>query len=158
MDDVGNELLPSGRFVSGTTSTPIGELKVICVCIPWRDAHVHTGQRNRKLWEEHLAYLNGLREVLSRQKEATIVIGDYNQRIPKLGQPVEVYNALQSAFEGFEVATQGKAPGLGVQLIDHLAHSPDLQATWCECWPNVSQDSLYLSDHPGFCMVVWRKL
>ena len=55
------EEMPAGRLVHGFTHTPIGLLEVIGVCIPWNFAHVSTGDRNRKPWEEHCAFLRGLR-------------------------------------------------------------------------------------------------
>ncbi|HEY1051050.1 MAG TPA: hypothetical protein VGE39_14870, partial [Prosthecobacter sp.] len=64
VDALGSALLPPGRFVAGTTDTPRGPLRFIGVCIPWRDAHVRTGQRNRQPWEDHLTYLQHLRPLL----------------------------------------------------------------------------------------------
>jgi hypothetical protein len=64
VDRVGSLTMPGGRFVSGVTETPASSLTVLGVCIPWRMAHVSTGSQDRKSWEDHLAYLEGLREVL----------------------------------------------------------------------------------------------
>ncbi len=55
VDALGSDDLPSGRFVAGATETPVGPVTVVGVCIPWRDAHVRGGTRNRKRWEDHLA-------------------------------------------------------------------------------------------------------
>ena len=35
VDDVGNDSMPTGRFVSGVTRASVGEVTVIGVCIPW---------------------------------------------------------------------------------------------------------------------------
>lgn len=43
---------PSGRIVSGVT----GGIRFVGVCIPWSAAHVSSGRRDRKIWEEHLLY------------------------------------------------------------------------------------------------------
>jgi hypothetical protein len=67
IDTLGAAALPSGRFVAATTSTPIGDVRVLGVCIPWKDAHVSTGQRSRRPWEDHLTYLRELRAVVARQ-------------------------------------------------------------------------------------------
>jgi hypothetical protein len=56
VDDLGSPALPAGRFVSGVTATSAGLLRFIGVCVPWRDAHVRTGRRDRAPWADHLAY------------------------------------------------------------------------------------------------------
>jgi hypothetical protein len=128
VDRIGDPSLPSGRFVSGITETPIGLLKVMGVCIPWRDAHVRTGRKDRSPWEDHMRYLCALKGILSRPAgEASIVVGDFNQGIPRTWQPHEVINGLDDTFAGsFEPATAGTVSGIEKQLIDHLAHSRDL--------------------------------
>ena len=35
VDDVGAQAMPPGRFVSAVTSTSVGDVTVIGVCIPW---------------------------------------------------------------------------------------------------------------------------
>ena len=34
-------------------------LTVVGVCIPWRDAHMPSGRKNRSQWQEHKAWLAG---------------------------------------------------------------------------------------------------
>src|SRR5688572_33230249 len=43
IDSVGDPELPTGRFIAATTFTPIGPIRFIGVCIPWKDAHVRSG-------------------------------------------------------------------------------------------------------------------
>jgi hypothetical protein len=43
------------------TDTPIGPIRFVGVCIPWRDAHVRTGRRDRAPWEDHLRFLEQAR-------------------------------------------------------------------------------------------------
>jgi hypothetical protein len=110
VDVEGDPEMPPGRYVAGKTLTPIGSLTVHGVCIPWSRAHVESGRKDRKLWEEHRQYLDGLGRVLRRAEAATpaIVVGDYNQRIPRKGAPIEAHNALREAFlPEFRVATRG---------------------------------------------------
>ncbi len=145
----------SGRFVAGVTETPIGELTIAGVCIPWFDAHVRTGRRNRKRWDVHVDWLAGLESLSYGTGSRTIVLGDFNQRIPHSWVPPwvphDVHAALLRAFDGLQVATTGFFPwekrdvraagspqsglwhaalGDGTkqqdQLIDHIAHSEDL--------------------------------
>jgi len=65
VDPVGHPDLPPGRFVAATTSTPIGDLRVVGVCIPWAGAHVSTGRRDRRQWQDHEQYLRVLPDVLA---------------------------------------------------------------------------------------------
>jgi endonuclease/exonuclease/phosphatase family metal-dependent hydrolase len=148
VDDLGDPALPGGRFVAGTTDTPVGEVRVLGVCIPWRDAHVRTGRRDRAGWEDHLTYLTHLGPLLRREAaEHThlVVAGDYNQRIPRRGQPERVADALEQAFRGLEVVTAGVRCE-GRSLIDHVAVNGGLVARAVETLPRA--DGLgRLSDH-----------
>ena len=148
--------MPEGRFVAGITKTPIGYLTVAGVCIPWHFAHVNTGLKNRRPWEVHLDWLSTFRRTaLATASRRTIVLGDFNQRIPRSWTPKRVYAALSQAFEGLSIPTCGElpwpnadargasAPNAGQrlweaalknarpgsnrdQLIDHVAHTQDL--------------------------------
>ncbi len=59
VDPAGSEALPSGRLVAGITQTDLGPLTVVGVCIPWRDAHVRTGRKDRDPWQDHESWLSG---------------------------------------------------------------------------------------------------
>ena len=75
--------LPPGRLVAGITLTALGPLTVVGVCIPWRDAHVRSGRKDRSQWQEHEAWLAGFEGLPYRHaKRRTVVLGDYNQRLP----------------------------------------------------------------------------
>ena len=149
VDDVGNESLPPGRFVSGVTQTGVGEVTVIGVCIPWSRSRV--GPRwNRKMWQDHEEYLDGLAGLLKRVPRARLVmVGDFNQRIgQRSSTPLRLRAALQSALSpNLLIATAG----LGFQghrTIDHIALSQDLAAESLGVISNVHQDG-NLSDHFG---------
>ena len=91
VDPVGHPDLPPGRFVAGSTDTPIGEVRVVGVCVPWAGAHVSTGRRDRRQWEDHERYLRALPEVLAGQPRPLVVAGDLNQRLPRSRQPESVH-------------------------------------------------------------------
>lgn len=149
---------PGGRLVSGLTDTPIGPLRVVGVCIPWRDAHVRTGRRDRKPWEDHLQYLHVLKTYLAEFDDRTVVIGDFNQRVPKAGQPDEVYDLLMQCFDRrLEVVTSGLVDAKGAKAIDHLAVSQDLHLGALEILPAKSH-GIRLSDHFGFVATVESRL
>ena len=142
--------LPGGRLVAGVTETPIGKITVVGVCIPWSGAHVFTGGKNRLPWEDHRAWVAGFRW-LELGRGPMIVLGDFNQAFPRVRTPPLLNQALRNALEkrGLRVVTEGfldppahavgdvpgpwqvelsdTKPGDGsVQLIDHIAHSEDL--------------------------------
>ena len=135
--------------MSGVTRTGVGEVTVIGVCIPWSRSRV--GPRwNRKMWQDHEEYLDGLAGLLKRAPRAgLVVVGDFNQRIGQRSPtPLRLRAALQSALgPNLSIATAG----LGFQrrrTIDHIALSQDLAAESLGVISNVHQDG-NLSDHFG---------
>lgn len=149
-DSTGHPDLPSGRFVSSTTETTAGPIKVIGVCVPWSAAHVNTGRRDRRRWEEHLRYLHNLEAIISPDCHATVVIGDFNQTIPRRTAPIEVYAALEeSILSRLVVATTGVIDANGSSSIDHVAHSRDLAARDVHVLSRFAPSGRALSDHFG---------
>ena len=151
VDLVGSEALPPGRFVAGTTKTPHGEVQVLGVCIPWRGAHVTHGRRDRRAWEDHSRFLEGLVPVLDAVSGRTIVAGDFNQRIPRTIQPAVLAEQLDAALAEFSVPT---AVVREPQLIDHIALGPDLRSVGGPQLIRNLVDGIELSDHTG----VWIEL
>lgn len=150
VDRIGHTDLPTGRFVSGRTMTPLGPVTVVGVCIPWRDAHVSSGRRDRTPWQDHCAYLAGLARILSALDGPAIVVGDFNQTIPRRTAPHVVYAALEQALGArCVVATGGLLAPLGRPSIDHIAHGPELVAANVTALSNLGPDLKQLSDHFG---------
>lgn len=150
VDSIGDPAMPSGRFIAGRTESSIGPIDVVGVCIPWRDAHVRSGRRDRNPWQDHLAYLAGLRRYLQQTRGQTAIIGDFNQRVPRTYAPPAVYEALVDCLEpGFTVATAGPLPPDNIPSIDHIAHSDDLAASDVAMLSNYAPDGKRLSDHFG---------
>ena len=76
VDDSGVDSMPPGRFVAGVTHTPLGDVMVVGVCIPYRDARTkwtNDGVR-RGLWEDHLNYLASLPTVFERASWKRFII------------------------------------------------------------------------------------
>lgn len=145
IDTRGSKKLPPGRFCSGTTHG----IDTLGVCIPWKSAHVTTGNKNRKVWEDHLSYLDGLGEVLRASQGPSMVMGDFNQRIPRKYSPEDVYHKLVDTFEpDYSIATSGEIQGLEKQAIDHLAISNSVQVNSIVGIPAVDNGQR-LSDHDG---------
>lgn len=156
-DDVGDPSLPSGRFARGRTLTPYGAVDLIGVCIPWDGAHVKMGRKDSKPWEEHARYLDGLQRILSRSADhsRTIILGDFNQAIPRTRAPQAVHDQLQDLLKPhFSVATAGPIEGLRCPAIDHLAHGAAFSTASVSPLPNETSEGRRISDHVGLLITL----
>ncbi len=150
VDALGNELLPTGRFIAGTTKTPLGTIRFIGVCIPWKDAHVRTGRKDRQSWQDHAAYLECLSAIVdSSHQYERLLLGDFNQTIPRSRAPKHVFERLQRTLRSVECATSGILEGAPTQSIDHICHSRRLACSRRLVLSNVDIDGRQLSDHFG---------
>ena len=160
VDQVGHPTLPGGRYIAGWTETPLGPLQVFGVCIPWDQAHVSGGRRDRKRWQDHLAFLTGLAEVLpaATHDGRSVLLGDFNQTIPRTRAPKAVHEALMRALpEGMQVTTKGLIPDVGLRSIDHLVHTSDMVVAAVQGISNRSPDGHRLSDHFGLLVQLSRR-
>ncbi len=158
VDDLGSDKLPPGRFVAGTTDTPAGQIRVIGVCIPWHNANVNVGDKNKTPWEDHSSYLDALSSIINNKSPTPLlVMGDFNQQIgqrrrpyPPLSHPVRplLLGAIQAGRPpGLTIATAGL--GLrGRRAIDHISVSGDLSAVSLATIDNFDGERR-LSDHFG---------
>lgn len=153
IDTIGAEDMPPGRFVSGITEG----IRFVGVCIPWKEAHVRSGRRDREPWEDHLAYLEAIGPLLRRYQDAGVpccMVGDFNQRVPRRYQPVRVAKALTDALgEELTLATEGVTDEEGKLLIDHCAHTQRLGVRVVDTISRKA-DGLTLSDHTGVVLSV----
>jgi endonuclease/exonuclease/phosphatase family metal-dependent hydrolase len=149
VDPVGAPGLPPGRFVAATCRTPLGPLRLTGVCIPWRDAHVRTGRKDRAQWQEHLEYLAALESIIAGRDRRlpALLLGDFNQRVPRRRAPIRVAEALRRALGDLIVATGGELPGIGRQVIDHVARSPSVAVGEIRAVDRRGADGRPLSDH-----------
>jgi endonuclease/exonuclease/phosphatase family metal-dependent hydrolase len=121
----------SGRLVDAVTTTPHGPVRVLAVCIPWRDAHVRTGiDQHGEQWREHTGFVAHLGRLIADHPAGMplVVMGDLNQRLPRTTQPRVVCDYLLAALEPLQVVTAGEDPlqGLDRQELDHIAISGGL--------------------------------
>lgn len=148
-DSIGNELLPTGRFVSGITRN----IQFVGVCIPWADAHVQTGNQNRSRWQDHAQYLRGLEPLITKYHCAGFpicLIGDYNQCIPRYRQKRVVAEQLSQLLGNrLDPVTANVRDCEGKLLIDHVATSSHLDVNDIELLSKRDSDGLRLSDHVG---------
>lgn len=149
VDAHGPDSMPSGRFVSGRTETPLGPITFFGLCIPYRWAGMKE-EPKRSPWEFHLAYLAAFDRHLPAKPWRTVAFGDFNQRVPRKYQPPRIYSALDAVLlSRLEIATGGVIEPLDRQSIDHICHSPDLTANSCFGLSNVGPDGTQISDHFG---------
>ena len=79
--------------------------------------HVSTGRKDKKPWEDHLSFI----ENLNLEKKRTILLGDFNQNIPKKSQPKVAYTALKHFINGMDLLTSNMG-------LIHIVVSNDLKA------------------------------
>jgi len=137
--------LPEGRFIAATVQHPVGDIRIYGVCIPWKDAHVRTGRKDRTPWEDHNTYLDGLQQIMQQAGSPSVVAGDFNQRIPRVSQPISVAEKLSQCIGGLQVCT---ALPLEKPLIDHIAISNHFSFSNVEIIPDRDEHGK-LSDHRG---------
>ena len=122
------------------------------ICIPWRNSRTPQNRGNRRVWQDHIEYLDGLDDVLDRApRSRLIVMGDFNQRIGVVpsGPPDHVRDRLRSVIASrMEIITAN----IGFQdgkAIDHIAISADLRAESVGAISNCKDKPKDLSDHFG---------
>ncbi|ORU89620.1 MAG: hypothetical protein A6F71_01275 [Cycloclasticus sp. symbiont of Poecilosclerida sp. M] len=147
-DPLGSKKLPTGRFIAASTYTSIGTIRLVGVGISWYSAHVSTGRKDRKTWEDHRRYLAELEALITKQLRPMILTGDFNQRIPRQRQPIDIYETLMDALSSLTLATSGLCSEKGRSTIDHIASTPDLSIDQIQTLSNYNGDIL-LSDHFG---------
>ncbi len=154
VDDFGSADLPPGRFVRATTTTSLGPVDVVGICVPWSASHVSDGRRDRQRWEDHLLYLRALRPLLEvRGNNPVIVIGDLNQAVPRRRAPIRAYDELLSALGDIEIWTKGQIAGLDAFPVCHVAGTSRFTAAAVEGFSRW-HDGKPLSDHDGIAVDV----
>ncbi len=123
-------------------------MRVVGVCIPWRDAHVSTGRGDAAPWSEHMDYLDRFEGLLAEFDDGmpTVIAGDFNERVPRGRQPVRVADRLNDVIADWTIHTAGALPN--GPHIDHIVTSRWLILESASDW--AASDHLgLLSDHAG---------
>jgi hypothetical protein len=153
----GTKWLEEIGFIAGQTRTRACELTIVGVCIPYR----FSGRYNSPpdpIWSNHKRYLTELGGWLEDHGTKTIILGDFNQRIPPKWQPQSIYQLLaQSVLKRFDPATAGVLMPIAERSIDHICHSRDLVAWDARSISNIAPGGKQVSDHFGVtCRVAAR--
>lgn len=117
---------------------------------------MNTGHKNRTSWEDHKAFLASLSGILDRlvNERPSLVIGDFNQSIPRNKQPLSVYELLVDALSsGWRAHTEGLIGSDGKPVIDPIASNSSLGIEGLKIIPKKNPESL--SDHDGLTCTVY---
>ena len=162
VDDLGDDQLPPGRFVSGVTRTSVGELTVVGLCIPWSGSRTARFGGVRREWEDHEVYLEHLAGVLAcAPSQRLVVAGDFNQRIgestgessrPQSRTAHRAALLLRAIPPHVRLATSALEYH-GRRTIDHIALSADLTTGALDVISNIHGERR-LSDHFGLVIDV----
>ena len=156
VDDIGDDRMPSGRFISGVTRTSLGEVTVFGLCIPWKGSRAgarYSGER-REAWDDHEVYLERLAEVLARApSNRLVVMGDFNQRIAKSPGRLSKESAhradlLQRTITPHVTLATSELEYRGRRTIDHVGLSVDIAIASLEVISHIHGEQK-LSDHFG---------
>ena len=166
IDDLGHASMPPGRYVSGVTRTPLGEITVMGICIPWHGCRTEKrrGAERKKAWEDHASYLKCLVELIDRMQDAPlpdmpmIVVGDFNQSIgqKRYAPPLYMRAAVQDVMPRCLTIATSALGYDGHRTIDHTALSNDLAAESLSVISSVHGDAK-LSDHFGTAATLSRR-
>jgi exonuclease III len=146
---------PPGRFVSGvTSSSAIPALRVIGVCVPWEAAHVSTGRRDRRRWDDHIDYLVALNDYLENVATdmPTLVIGDINQTLPPRRAPERARELLERLASNFTVVDKANRE---IRSVCHMFLNHGLTGDPLEDLPKTI-GTITLSDHFGHLSAIRR--
>lgn len=139
------------RIIAATTDTPIGPVRVVGVCIAYHGAMVRHPEHPQPMWAEHRAYIEQLAAFMARQPSdlPLLIGGDYNQRIPGKFAPRDLRASLIASLGTARVVTDGDHGDDKVQLIDHLALSPNLKSSGLDLIIPPKIGTRPVSDHIG---------
>lgn len=143
--------MPGGRLVSATIVVGSSPVRWHAVCIPWSQAHVSTGRRDARPWSEHEAFLRGLHQILNTDAPGLpwLVIGDFNQRLPRGRQPEQIHALLLECLGNARIGTAGTLPGLTAPGVNHIVGSPTIAFADVAGFGRRSPEGSALSDHDG---------
>jgi endonuclease/exonuclease/phosphatase family metal-dependent hydrolase len=163
VDTVGSPRLPEGRFAQGQTILAGQMVRVIGVCIPYKNYRTRRdewGDAKLPVWEGALRYLSVLRdEILPVTVLPTIILGDFNLQIPPSTYPYasEAINHLrEEVFAEWTMPTAGEHSALDKRFIDHVALS---QGWHVQAMHFIArhQDGMTVSDHNGVWLDVHQR-
>jgi endonuclease/exonuclease/phosphatase family metal-dependent hydrolase len=153
------EPLQSGAYLTAKTETPLGALRIVGVCIPYNFASPFGQTPKARPWSQHMIFLEGLRQAhrLWDHANDTILLGDFNQFIPRIWGSKAASIALEEAFVGLSVCTGGVIDGVNRPTVDHVGLGSNLRALSTTGMDEHDENGRKLSDHFGIAVRVARR-
>ncbi|MFN7055205.1 endonuclease/exonuclease/phosphatase family protein [Hyphomonas sp.] len=145
------QLETTGSAITGTTLFAGKLVRIVGVCIPYNFASPVSQETRAKPWTQHERFLEDLAPLLRRWRDQgpVIVLGDFNQFIPRVWGPKRSYELLEAAFAGYRIVTAGEIESVGARAIDHVAGAGDVQVIKVYGLPAELADGRKRSDHFG---------
>ncbi|MEO9969674.1 MAG: endonuclease/exonuclease/phosphatase family protein [Hyphomonadaceae bacterium] len=139
-----------GGLIGGVTNLDGQEMLCIGLCIPYHMAKLASEEKTRP-WHHHKTFLKQVAPWLRTQigERPIIVVGDFNQRIPRKYGSREAYDLLMQALDPFEIITRGELAPLGELTIDHIGLNGGFRAARIEARSRFGHDGRPRSDHFG---------
>lgn len=141
----------TGSAITGLTLLGSTEVRIVGLCIPYHFANPFGQEPRAKPWSQHERFLEELAPLLRqwRQEGPVMVLGDFNQFIPRVWGPKRSYELMEAAFESYDIVTGGETKGIKACAIDHVAFAGDLIATDVVGRSAQTNDGRKRSDHFG---------
>lgn len=149
LDTVGSPGIIPGCYVKAISSTPFGEIPVAGIIIPYHMSNVTHGTGDRRAWEDHESSLDALHGIVRELPTVSLVMGDFNQRIPFAWGSRRLNKKLLDTFSPMEIMTGGPIEPIGDLAIDHIACGRAWKANRIEGISNIREDGGRVSDHFG---------
>ena len=144
------DLRAAGGIVAGRTDLAGHEVLCVGLCIPYHMAK-RAGETRTRPWHHHKIFLKHLKPWLETLPDQgpVVVMGDFNQRIPRKYGSREAHAALLDSFTPFQFITAGALAPLDENTIDHIVLSGPLIANKVEARSRFAPDGRARSDHFG---------
>lgn len=140
-----DRVMPGGRLVHAITRCGQEELSVFGMCIPWSGSRYPA----QKKWADHAEYIETLQPVVAElQSRHTLLVGDFNQRVPSTYVPKKCQAQLRQLLADEFILATGMPP-LEVGVIDHVAHSSSLRSVHVEILSPKDSTGRSITDHTG---------
>lgn len=145
-----NDLQTLGGLIAGVTDLDGQEALCIGLCIPYHMAKL-SGEQKTRPWHHHKVFLKAVAPWLRALADGrpVIMMGDFNQRIPRKYGSREAHDLLMHALEPFDIVTQGELAPLDDMTIDHICVRGGLKAARIEARSRYAADGRPRSDHFG---------
>lgn len=146
-----DQLEATGSAITGLMLLGETQVRVAGLCIPYHFASPFGQEPRAKPWSQHERFLEDLAPLLIewRNEGPVIVLGDFNQFMPRVWGPKRSHEMMEAAFTGYSIVTAGEIEGVGARAIDHVAFAGNLKATSVFGRSAASEDGRKRSDHFG---------